>query len=194
MTTSNNAAATTTEMPPKLFDEQSPSAPDDAGAVGAATIGIADFIKRRESVAELGRRDRNDEQRLPDLALFGEHRDFRRNRAESFFRIRLFRPLRSRYSGLVRNGAIFMGEAGTGTCGAICFTARKPAIRRGAARTGAEVFDYFPRTRNKPKFFNGAMTDMSVATAPAVVEAYDFRASKRSPTSPAGTATCWRRF
>jgi hypothetical protein len=39
---------------------------------------------------------------------------------------------------------------------------------------GAEVFDYFPQHPEHAEIFNGAMTDMSVATAPVVVEAYDF--------------------
>jgi len=39
---------------------------------------------------------------------------------------------------------------------------------------GAEVFDYFAANPAQAEIFNGAMTDMSVAVAPAVVEAYDF--------------------
>jgi hypothetical protein len=43
---------------------------------------------------------------------------------------------------------------------------------------GAEVFDYFGANPEQAEIFNGAMTDMSVATAPAVVEAYDFSGIK----------------
>jgi hypothetical protein len=39
---------------------------------------------------------------------------------------------------------------------------------------GAEVFDYFAKNPEQAAVFNRAMTDMSMATAPAVVEGYDF--------------------
>lgn len=41
---------------------------------------------------------------------------------------------------------------------------------------GAEVFDYFQGNSEHYEIFNRAMTDMSAATAPAIVEAYDFSA------------------
>jgi hypothetical protein len=39
---------------------------------------------------------------------------------------------------------------------------------------GAEAFDYFADNEEESEIFNRAMTDLSVAAAPAVVEAYDF--------------------
>lgn len=74
----------------------------------------------------------------------------------------------------MRNGAIFMGEEWHWRVwGDMLYSVQtgKPAWGRVH---GAEVFDYFAQNPRQAEIFNNAMTDMSVGTAPVVVDAYDF--------------------
>jgi hypothetical protein len=59
---------------------------------------------------------------------------------------------------------------------------------------GAEVFDYFNEFPEHGEIFNGAMTDMSVATAPVVVEAYDFSGIETLADIAGGHGICSRKF
>lgn len=83
-------------------------------------------------------------------------------------------PLRSDAHGSMRNGAIFMGEEWHWRVwGDMEYSVRTGRPAWGHTH-GAEVFDYFAANPRQAEIFNGAMTDMSVGTAPPVVEAYDF--------------------
>jgi hypothetical protein len=83
-------------------------------------------------------------------------------------------PLRSDAPGSMRNGAIFMGEEWHWRVwGNMEYSVRTGRPAWGHTH-GAEVFDYFADHPREAGIFNGAMTDMSMGTAPPVVEAYDF--------------------
>jgi hypothetical protein len=79
----------------------------------------------------------------------------------------------------MRNGAIFMGEEWHWKVwGDMMYSVQtgKPAW---GDMHGAEVFDYFAVNPGHAEIFNNAMTDMSVTTAPVIVEAYDFKGINR---------------
>ncbi|MDQ3805001.1 MAG: methyltransferase [Acidobacteriota bacterium] len=82
--------------------------------------------------------------------------------------------LRSDAPNSLRNGAIFMGEEWHWSVwGRLLHSVRTGAPAWGHTH-GAEVFDYLAANPSEAEIFNRAMTDMSAATAPPVVEAYDF--------------------
>jgi hypothetical protein len=79
----------------------------------------------------------------------------------------------------MRNGAIFMGEEWHWRVwGDMLYSVETGKPAWGHVH-GAEVFDYFAQNPRQAEIFNNAMTDMSAATAPVVVEAYDFSGIKR---------------
>ena len=87
--------------------------------------------------------------------------------------------LRADVHNSMRDNVIFMGEEWHWrVIGNMLYSVQtgKPAWSQ---THGAEVFDYFAANPEQAEIFNRAMTGMSVATAPAVVEAYDFSGSKR---------------
>ncbi|HYY57046.1 MAG TPA: methyltransferase [Pyrinomonadaceae bacterium] len=86
----------------------------------------------------------------------------------------LAEPLRSDAPNSLRNGVIFMGEEWHWRVwGDLLYSVRTGKPGWGHMH-GAEVFDYFAVNPEQAEIFNRAMTDMSQATAPAVVEGYDF--------------------
>jgi hypothetical protein len=88
-------------------------------------------------------------------------------------------PLRKNAPNSLRNGMIFMGEEWHWRVwGDMLYSVQtgKPAWGRVH---GAEVFDYLANNPRQAEIFNDAMTDMSAATAPVVVEAYDFSGIKQ---------------
>lgn len=83
--------------------------------------------------------------------------------------------LRTDAPNSMRGGAIFMGEEWHWRVwGDMLHSVRTGGPAWGHVHNGAEVFDYFAQNPAHAEIFNGAMTDMSVGTAPVVVEAYDF--------------------
>lgn len=82
--------------------------------------------------------------------------------------------LRTDAPNSMRSGIIFMGEEWHWRVwGEMLHSVQTGRPAWGYVH-GLEVFEYFAANREKAEIFNRAMTDMSVATAPAVVEAYDF--------------------
>jgi hypothetical protein len=84
--------------------------------------------------------------------------------------------LRADAPNSMRNGVIFMGEKWHWQVwGELLYSVQtgKPAWGH---ELGGEVFDYFTNHPAEAEIFNKAMTDLSVSSAPSVVEAYDFSA------------------
>lgn len=142
----------------------------------AAKLGVADLLAAgTRPVAELARATGTHERSLyrvmRSLAGAGV---FRETAPKEFGLTPLAEPLRSDAPGSVRNGVIFMGEQWHfSVWGNMMHSVRTGRPAWGHTH-GAEVFDYFAANPEQAEIFNGAMTDMSVVTAPAVVEAYDF--------------------
>jgi len=87
-------------------------------------------------------------------------------------------PLRSDVPNSMRNGAIFMGEEWHWRVWGDMLHSVQTGKPAWGHVHGAEVFDYFADNPRQAEIFNNAMTDMSVGTAPVVVEAYDFSGIK----------------
>jgi DNA-binding Lrp family transcriptional regulator len=143
----------------------------------AAKLGIADLLKDApRSAAELARATDTHERSLyrvlRSLAGAGI---FRETESKVFANTPLSDAIRSDTPNSMRNGAIFMGEAWHyNVWGNMMHSVRTGETAWKKTHGGAEVFDYFNDFPEHGEIFNRAMTDMSVATAPAVVEAYDF--------------------
>lgn len=82
--------------------------------------------------------------------------------------------LRSDAPNSVRNGVIFMGEAWHWQVWGNMIHSVRTGEAAWKQTHGVEVFDYFMTNPEQAEIFNRAMTDMSMSTAPVVVEAYDF--------------------
>jgi len=147
----------------------------------AAKLGVADLIANGpKAVSELAVATETNESALyrvlRSLASVGV---FSETDPKIFALTPLAEPLRSGVPNSIRNGAIFMGEEWHWRVwGDMLYSVRtgKPGWRHVH---GAEVFDYFAVNPEQSEIFNRAMTDMSMATAPAVVDAYDFSGIKR---------------
>jgi hypothetical protein len=142
----------------------------------AARLGVADLLAGGprpvdELAAATGTHERSLYRVLRSLAGAGV---FRETGAKVFGLTPLAAPLRSDAPGSVRNGLIFMGEQWHfQVWGNMMHSVRTGRPVWGHTH-GAEVFEYFEANPEQGEIFNAAMTDMSVVTAPAVVEAYDF--------------------
>lgn len=143
----------------------------------AAKLGIADLLKQEpQSVATLAAATDTHETALyrvlRSLAAIGV---FREVEPQVFALTPHAEMLRSDAPGSMRNGVIFMGEEWHWRVwGDMLHSVRTGKPAWGHVH-GAEVFDYFTVNPEQAEIFNRAMTDMSVATAPAMVEAYDFK-------------------
>lgn len=142
----------------------------------AARLGVADLLaagprKVAELAAETGTHERSLYRLLRSLAGAGV---FAEVEPQTFGLTPLADPLRSDAPSSMRNGVIFMGEAWHfGVWANLLYSVRTGQPAWGHTH-GAEVFEYFAANPEQAEIFNGAMTDMSVGTAPAVVAAYDF--------------------
>jgi hypothetical protein len=143
----------------------------------AAKLGIADLLKDApravsELAATTGTHERSLYRVLRSLAGAGI---FQETESKVFANTPLSDAIRSDAPNSMRNGAIFMGEAWHyNVWGNMMHSVRTGETAWQKTHGGAEVFNYFNEHPEHGEIFNGAMTDMSVATAPAVVEAYDF--------------------
>jgi predicted transcriptional regulator len=145
-----------------------------------AKVGVADLVANGpKSVSELAAATETNESALyrvlRSLASVGV---FRETDPKMFALTPLAEPLRSDVPNSIRNGVIFMGEEWHWRVwGDMLYSVRtgKPAWGR---IHGGEVFDYFAANPEQSEIFNRAMTDMSMATAPAVVDAYNFSGIK----------------
>jgi ubiquinone/menaquinone biosynthesis C-methylase UbiE len=146
----------------------------------AAKLGIADLIAAgprpvSELAAETNTNERALYRVLRSLASVGV---FKETDSKVFALTPYAEALRSDVPGSMRNNVIFMGEEWHWRVfGNMLYSVQtgKPAWSQ---THGAEVFDYFEANPAHAEIFNRAMTGMSVGTAPAVVEAYDFSGTK----------------
>ena len=142
----------------------------------AAKLGVADLLAAgprpvKELAAATETHGRALYRVLRSLAGVGI---FRETAPQVFALTPLAEPLRSEAPNSVRRGMIFMGEGWHwAVWGDLMHSVRTGRPAWGHVH-GAEVFDYFADHPAEAEIFNGAMTDMSMSTAPAVVEAYDF--------------------
>ncbi len=142
----------------------------------AAKLGIADLLAAKpQSVSELAAATDTHERALyrvlRSLASAGV---FQETEPQVFALTPLAEPLRADAPNSMRNGAIFMGaDWHWHVWGDLLHSVRTGQTAWGHTH-GAEVFDYFGTHTEEAEIFNRAMTDMSMATAPAVVAAYDF--------------------
>ena len=142
----------------------------------AAKLGVADLLAEKpRTVEELARATETNRHALyrvlRSLASVGI---FEETDPKVFALTPRAEPLRSDAPNSARNGVIFMGEDWHWRVwGDMLHSVRTGKPAWGHVH-GGEVFDYFGANPAQAEIFNRAMTDMSVATAPAVVEAYDF--------------------
>ncbi|HEY0380428.1 MAG TPA: methyltransferase [Pyrinomonadaceae bacterium] len=142
----------------------------------AAKLGVADLLAEKpKTIAELAAATETNRHALyrvlRSLASAGI---FEETDPKVFALTPLAEPLRADAPNSVRNGIIFMGEEWHWRVwGDMLYSVRAGKPAWGHVH-GGEVFDYFAVNPAQAEIFNRAMTDMSVATAPAVVEAYDF--------------------
>jgi hypothetical protein len=145
-----------------------------------AKLGIADLLAEGpQTVSQLAARTETHERSLYRiLRSLSSVGIFQEVEPKVFALTPYAEPLRSDAPGSMRNGAIFMGEAWHWSVwGNLLHSARTGKPAWGHTH-GAEVFDYFAVNPEQAEIFNGAMTDMSMGVAPAIVEAYDFSAFK----------------
>lgn len=172
-----NGAALQTEMPPEAFlTNIAFGALTTQALYVAAKVGIADLLKDgAKAVGELAAATETNEDALYRiLRSLASHGIFAETAPRTFANTAYSEPLRRDVAGSFRNGAIFMGEAWHWNVWGNMLHSAKTGSPAWGHTHGAEVFDYFPANPEQSEIFNDAMTDMSVATAPAVVEAYDF--------------------
>ena len=146
----------------------------------AAKLEIADLLAAKsQTVGELaaatGTNERALYRVLRSLASAGV---FAETEPKVFALTPLAEPLRKDAPNSIRNGAIFMGaEWHWRVWGDLLYSVETGKPAWGHVH-GSEVFDYFGANPEHAEIFNNAMTDMSVAAAPAIVEAYDFSGIK----------------
>lgn len=181
---SNTAAVTAMAhpLPPEAFLTQMAfGALMSQALYVAAKLGLADLVAEGpKSVGELATATETNESALyrvlRSLASVGV---FRETDPKVFALTPLAEPLRSDVPNSIRNGAIFMGEEWHWRVwGDMLYSVRTGKPAWGHIH-GGEVFDYFAANPEHSEIFNRAMTDMSMSTAPAVVDAYNFSGIKR---------------
>jgi O-methyltransferase domain/Dimerisation domain len=164
-------------MPPEAFLVQLAFGPMLTQALYvAAKLGIADLLAAKpKTVSELAAATRTHERSLyrvlRSLASIGV---FEETEPKVFALTPYAEPLRTDAPNSMRNGAIFMGEEWHWRVWSDMLYSVETGKPAWGHVHGAEVFDYFAQNPRQAEIFNNAMTDMSVSTAPAVVEAYDF--------------------
>jgi hypothetical protein len=177
MNAQNNVAAAPAPLPPEAFLTQMAfGALMTQALYVVAKLGVADLLaKKPRPVGQLAAETGTHEQ-----ALYRVLRSLSGAGVFSEVEPRVFgltpigEALRTDAPNSVRGGAIFMGEEWHWSVwGRLLHSVRTGAPAWGHTH-GAEVFDYFAVNPSQAEIFNRAMTDMSMATAPPVVEAYDF--------------------
>lgn len=146
----------------------------------AARLEVADLLAAKpQNVSELAAATKTHERSLyrllRSLASVGV---FEEIEPKVFANTPYSEPLRKDASNSMRNGAIFMGEEWHWRVWGDMLHSVQTGKPAWGHIHGAEVFDYFAKNLRQAEIFNNAMTDMSVVTAPVVVEAYDFSGIK----------------
>ena len=142
----------------------------------AAKLGIADLLAQNQKpVAELAAatcaHERSLYRVLRSLAAEGI---FQEMSSKVFANTIISESLRTDAPSSMRNGVIFMGEAWHYNVWGNMMHSVQTGKSAWEKTHGEEVFDWFSRKTEEAEIFNNAMTDMSVATAPVVVESYEF--------------------
>ncbi len=177
MSTTNQDAAATAAQPPEAFLTQLAfGAMMTQALYVAAKLGIADLLAEKpQPVSELAAATSTHERALyrvlRSLASVGV---FEETDSQVFALTPLGELLRSGVTKSMRNGIIFMGEEWHWRVWNNMLYSVQTGKPAWGYVHGTEVFDYFAAHPEHAEIFNGAMTDMSVGTAPAIVEAYDF--------------------
>ncbi|HJQ26988.1 MAG TPA: methyltransferase [Blastocatellia bacterium] len=175
MTTENTAAVPA--LAPEAYLIQLGFGPLIAQALFvAARLGIADHLADGPlPVSELAARTQTHERSLyrilRSLASVGV---FAESNPGVFQLNPVAEMLRSDVPGSMRNGIIFMGESWHWQAWGDTQYSVKTGKPSWDQVHGAAVFDYFGAHPDAAEIFNLAMTDMSMAQAPAVVQSYDF--------------------
>jgi hypothetical protein len=144
----------------------------------AAKLGIADFLAEGpQSVRELAFDTKTHERSLYRLlrSLSGIG-VFQETSPKVFALTPYGEALRSDAPDSFRNAAIFMGEEWHWRVWSNMIYSVQTGKPAWGGVHGLEAFDYLTENPDHAEIFNRAMTDMSVAAAPVVVEAYDFSA------------------
>ncbi|HEV2913122.1 MAG TPA: methyltransferase [Pyrinomonadaceae bacterium] len=183
VTATNTAAATVAQpVPPEaILTQMAFGALLTQALYVAAKLGLADLLTDGpRPVEELAAATRTHERSLyrvlRSLAGVGV---FSETEPKTFALTPLAELLRSDVPNSMRSGAIFMGEEWHWRVwGDLLYSVRTGKPGWGHIH-GAEVFDYFAVNPEQAEIFNRAMTDMSTATAPSVVEGYDFSGISR---------------
>ena len=181
MSTQNTAAAkadvAAQPMPPEAFLTQMAFGALMTQALYViAKLEVADLLAARpQTVKELAAATKTNERALyrvlRSLASVGV---FEETEPKVFSLTPIGEVLRKDAPNSIRNGAIFMGEEWHWRVwGNLLYSVKTGKPAWGHVH-GAEVFDYFAANSEQAEIFNNAMTDMSVVTTPAVIEAYDF--------------------
>jgi hypothetical protein len=176
MSTSNNAAAPAAPSPEVFITQLAFGALMTQALYVAAKLGVADIlVDGPQPISQLAAATNTHERALyrvlRSLAGVGV---FQEVGPQVFALTPLAELLRSDAPNSMRNGAIFMGEEWHWRVwGDMLHSVRTGKPAWGHVH-GAEVFDYFTANPEQAEIFNRAMTDMSMGTAPAIVEAYDF--------------------
>ncbi|HKS27411.1 MAG TPA: methyltransferase [Pyrinomonadaceae bacterium] len=142
----------------------------------AAKLGLADLVAEKplhtsELAAATDTKERPLYRILRTLASVGV---FREVDPKVFALTPAASLLRSDVAGSMRNGIIFLGEEWHWKVWGNMMSSLRTGKPAWGAVHGVEVFEYFTANPEHYEIFNRAMTDMSVSTAPSVVEAYDF--------------------
>ena len=146
----------------------------------AARLKVADLLaEKSQTISELAAATNTHERSLyrllRSLASIGV---FEETEPKVFAQTAYSEPLRSDAPNSMRNGAIFMGEEWHWRVWGNMLHSVQTGKPAWGHVHGAEVFDYFAKNPQHAEIFNNAMTDMSVGTAPVIVDAYDFSGIK----------------
>ncbi len=177
---SNQANAATemqTTLPPEaVLTNIAFSALMTQALYAAAKLGIADLLAgENKSAAELSAAVEADERSLYRvLRSLAGHGIFQEVSPKIFANTVISEALRADAPNSMRNGVIFMGESWHYNVWGNMMHSVKTGESAWGKTHGAEVFDWFASKPEEAEIFNSAMTDMSVSTAPMVVESYDF--------------------
>lgn len=183
MTNQSSTAATTSQsaaapaLPPEAFIIQTAFGPLIAQALYAATkLGVPDLLAEKpRTITDLAAATETDERALyrvlRSLASVGV---FEETDPKVFALTPSAELLRSGVPGSLRDIVIFGGEEWHWRVWGNMLHSLKTGQSAWGHVHGVEVFDYFAANPEQAEIFNRAMTDGSVGSAPAIVEAYDF--------------------
>ncbi len=173
----SNTATEMQQISPEQFLTQIAFGAMMTQALGvAAKLEIADLLKDSpKSVGELAEATATHERSLYRvLRSLASAEIFQETAPQVFANTPFSDALRKDAPNSMHSGVIFMAEPWHYNVWGNMMHSVRTGETAWKETHDAEVFDYFADNSEQAEIFNNAMTDMSVATAPAVVEAYDF--------------------